>query len=199
MPQKLPRSFYARPTLRVARDLLGKHFVRRQGKAILVGKIVEVEAYLGERDPASHAYRGRTSRNEVMFGKPGRLYVYFTYGMHYCANIVTEAPGKAGAVLIRAVEPLSGTKRMAENRKRKTGKPSPPALLTRGPARFCQAFAIGRRENGSDLLGSSVYLTRGKPVRPSERGRSGRIGISKGRAYRWRFFLRNNRWVSKRA
>src|SRR4051812_5273341 len=98
---KLPREFYLRSTLTVARELLGKYFVRANAGSPLVGKIVEVEGYIGERDPASHAYRGKTKRNEVMFGEGGYLYVYFTYGMHYCCNVVTEGAGEGRAVLIR--------------------------------------------------------------------------------------------------
>src|ERR1700741_2664024 len=145
--KKLPRSFYLRPTLVVAKDLLGKYLVRKFRRQYLIGKIVEVEAYLGEKDPASHAYRGITKRNEVMFREGGHLYVYFTYGMHFCSNIVTEEEGIGHAVLLRAVEPIEGVNLMM---KRRNGTLE---NLTNGPAKLCQAFGITRKENGTDLLG----------------------------------------------
>ncbi|MGD0038294.1 MAG: DNA-3-methyladenine glycosylase, partial [Bacteroidota bacterium] len=111
----LPRSFYLCPTLQVARDLLGKHIIRKIDDKLLIGKIVEVEAYC-KGDPASHAFRGRTKRNDVMFWEGGHLYVYFTYGMHFCANVVTGNEGIGEAVLIRAVEPLAGIEMMKINR-----------------------------------------------------------------------------------
>jgi len=201
LAQKLPRAFYSRPTLRVARDLLGKYLVRRIGRSIFVGKIVEVEAYCGSIDPASHAFKGKTPRNAVMFSRAGHLYVYFTYGMYFCANVVTERTGKAGAVLLRAVEPLQGVSRMITNRNKRNGVKPRKAItgrfLTNGPAKLCQAFGIGREENGADLLGIEIYVTRGTPVRHSEVERSKRIGIRMGRDKKWRFFLKNNRWVSK--
>ena len=113
---KLSREFYLRPTLKVAKDLIGKFLVRRLNGKLLIGRIVEIEAYLGEKDPASHAYKGKTKRNEVMFGEGGHLYVYFTYGMHFCSNVVTEQEGIGHAVLLRAVEPLQGLETMARNR-----------------------------------------------------------------------------------
>lgn len=119
--KELPRPFSLRPTVRVAKDLLGKLLVRKFGKNYLVGKIVEVEAYC-EGDPASHSYRGKTKRNEVMFREGTHLYVYFTYGMHFCSNVVTRKKGVGEAVLIQAVEPIEGVERMKENRsKRKNG------------------------------------------------------------------------------
>ena len=192
--QKLPRRFYARPTLRVARDLLGKYFVRRTGNHVLVGKIVEVEAYLGSEDAASHAFRGKTRRNEVMFGKAGHLYVYFTYGMHFCANIVTGAEGTAGAVLIRGIEPLKGRGVMERNRSR-GGRV--PTNLTNGPARFCEAFGIGRNENGADLLGPVIYLTHGEDLPASKSRASTRVGIRAAREKKWRYFLPGNACVSR--
>lgn len=195
--RRLPRSFYLRPTLRVARELLGCFLVRRSPTGSLVGRIVEVEAYLGARDPASHAYRGKTSRNSVMFRRGGRLYVYFTYGMHFCANVVTEEEGIGHAVLLRALEPVRGLEVM---RKRRSGKvrQGDGGNLTNGPARLCQAFGITRKENGVDLCRGSIFIasdpTPGRSV-PIER--SPRIGISSGREHRWRFCVRGNPWVSR--
>lgn len=200
---RLPRSFYLRPTLVVAKELLGKHIVRRIGRTRLVGKIVEVEAYLGEKDPASHAYRGLTKRNEVMFRDGGHLYVYFTYGMHYCCNVVTEAEGTAGAVLLRAVEPVAGIEMMKRNRRtRRNGmmecwNDGNKVNLTNGPARLCEALGIGRRENGIDLLGSTIFIADGEPVPKSKIAASTRIGIKNGSDSKWRFYILGNTWVSR--
>lgn len=196
--QKLPRSFYLRPTLRVAKDLLGKHLVRIHRGRPLIGKIVEVESYR-EDDPASHSYRGRTKRTEVMFWSGGYLYVYFTYGMHFCANVVTGPEGKGEAVLIRSVEPIEGVEVMKRNRSfGATGKRgNGDGNLTNGPAKFCQAFAIGRKDNGADLLGDEIYIVRGEKIPIQKIGRSGRIGIRNGVEKRWRFFVKGNAWVSK--
>jgi len=188
----LPRSFYLRPTLTVARDLPGKYLVRRSGTSLLIARIVEVEAYLGARDPASHAFRGRTARNDVMFWSGGHLYVYFTYGMHFCCNVVTEKEGRGMAVLIRAGEPVAGLTVMM--RRRKT---SDPALLCSGPARLCQALGIGRRENGTDLCGDEIWIAGDPRSGGSRLGRSTRIGIREGREHRWRFYIRGNPHVSK--
>ena len=192
----LPRSFYRRPVLRVARDLLGKYLVRMEGKTALAGRIVEVEAYRGAADPASHAYRGRTKRNEAMFGDGGHLYVYFTYGMHHCANVVTGVEGTAAAVLIRALEPVSGVSRMASNRKLPPGRPRAPRTLTGGPARLCQALGIGLGQNGSDLLGAEISIRRARAGARPAIGSSPRIGIRRATDKRWRFFIRGNRFVS---
>lgn len=193
--KKLPRSFYLRPTLTVAQELLGKHFVRKYHNATLIGRIVEAEAYCAG-DPASHSFRGMTVRNEVMFWKGGHLYVYFTYGMHFCANVVTGRRGVGEAVLIRAVEPLVGIDTMHKNR----GMPQLRQKLndlTNGPAKFCQAFSIGRAQNGSDLLGDTIYLTEGEEIARSRILSSSRIGIRSGRDRQWRFLLENNPYVSR--
>jgi DNA-3-methyladenine glycosylase len=195
--KKLPRSFYIRSPLLVAKDLLGKTFVRKIGKTLLAGKIVEVEAYHGEKDPASHAYRGKTRRNEVMFREGGFLYVYFTYGMHFCANVVTGKANKGEAVLLRALEPIDGIETMRENRDM-SGRPGALSSLTNGPAKICQAFGIRGEQNGTDLLGDEIYLTEGEPLKKSEIGLSTRIGISRGTEKKWRFFIKGNAWVGKK-
>lgn len=191
---KLPRSFYLRPTLTVAKDLIGCVLVRHIGRRIVAGRIVEVEAYRGEKDPASHAYRGKTKRNEVMFRNGGYLYVYFTYGMHFCCNVVTEDEGLGRAVLIRAVEPLAGIAVMRKNR---------PGIetdhdLCNGPAKLCQAFAIDRKDNGTDLCGNAIYIAH-DPTSPRKIivARSTRVGISAGREKQWRFFEKGNPCVSR--
>lgn len=194
--KKLPRSFYSRPTLLVAKELLGKILVRKSGKTFLAGRIVEVEAYLGSKDPASHAYRGKTKRNEVMFGPEGHLYVYFTYGMHYCANVVTGKEGVAEAVLIRAMEPLDGVGVMRKNRG--LAKDSiDPRNLTNGPAKLCEAFGIRGSDDDTDLCGERIYVADGASVPHSSIGRSARIGITKGTEKKWRYFVKGNEWVSK--
>ena len=192
--RKLPRSFYLQPTLQVAKHLLGKLIVRRYRNEVLIGRIVETEAYLGEKDPASHAYRGMTKRNEVMFRKGGHLYVHFTYGMHFCANVVTEEEGKGRAVLLRAVEPSKGLKAM----ERRRGFPRIAHNLTNGPAKLCEAFGIAAKENGTDLCGQKIWIaadtSRNERIRI---GVSSRIGITNGRRYRWRFYIVGNPFISK--
>lgn len=195
----LPRSFYLRTALQVARDLLGKHFVRNTGTKLLIGKIVEVEAYC-KGDPASHAFRGRTRRNDVMFWEGGHLYVYFTYGMHFCANVVTGNEGIGEAVLIRAVEPLSGIEVMTKNRFPNFQSLNYQSLLSlsNGPAKFCKAFGLARQENGLDLLDSDINITEGEPIPSKLIKRSPRIGIQHAVEKKWRFFIAGNPWVSKK-
>ena len=195
----LPRSFYLRPTLQVARDLLGKHIVRKVGTKLLIGKIVEVEAYC-KGDPASHAFRGKTKRNDVMFWEGGHLYVYFTYGMHFCANVVTGNEGSGEAVLIRAVEPLVGIDMMKTNRYGSNKSLNLKSLinLTNGPAKFCQAFGIARKENGADLIDGEISITNGEAVPSKLVKRSSRIGIQQGVEKNWRFSIAGNQWVSRK-
>jgi len=199
MPMKLrtlPRSFYLRSTLAVARDLPGLYLCRRWRKRIMTGKIVEVEAYLGARDPASHTYRGQTPRNSAMFLEGGHLYVYFTYGMHFCANVVTGPEGTGTAVLLRALEPVEGTELMARNRSLPLRSGAAMKNLCSGPAKLCQAVRIRRGENGTDLCGDRIWLAEGH-ARTEPLGRSKRIGISSGTEFPWRYFLRGNPFVSR--
>ena len=195
----LSRSFYLRPTLQVAQGLLGKYFIRRIGKNLLIGKIVEVEAYRSN-DPASHSFRAKTNRNSVMFCEGGHLYVYFTYGMHFCANIVTGREGIGEAVLIRAVEPLVGIEVMTKNRFPNLESHNHQSLknLSNGPAKFCEAFGIARQENGLDLLDSEISITEGESIPSKLIKRSSRIGIQQGVDKKWRFFIKGNPWVSRK-
>jgi DNA-3-methyladenine glycosylase len=169
--------------------------MRRVGRKLLIGKIVEVEGYLGEKDPASHAYRGKTKRNEVMFKEGGHLYVYFTYGMHFCCNVVTEAEGKGRAILLRAVEPLEGIEVMRKNRSFDADRKD-YWNLTNGPAKLCEAMGIEREMNGTDLLGKTIFLTEGEKVSRSKIGSSTRIGVKNGAEKRWRFFVKRRGGLS---
>jgi len=194
--KRLNRPFFHRPTLTVARDLLGCTLVRILEGQRLAGTIVEVEAYIGEADQACHASRGRTPRNSVMYGTPGMLYVYFTYGMHHCANIVTEREDFPAAVLIRAIHPTDGISQMIRFR----GRDSLPEL-TSGPAKLCQALAIDRALNGEDLTTSSrIWLEPGSSI-PEERVATGpRIGVEGAREaalYPWRFWVSGDPCLSR--
>ena len=193
----LPRSFYLRGALAVARDLPGKYLIRRLKGTTLAGRIVEVEAYCGSRDPASHAYRGMTPRNEVMFSGGGHLYVYFTYGMHFCCNVVAGPEGSGLAVLLRAVEPVAGMDTMMRLRS-SDGRTRKIHDLCSGPGKLCQAFGIGRGENGTDLCGDTIWIARERrPAGASLIARSMRIGISSGKEHLWRFYLKDNPFVSR--
>src|SRR5947209_2999880 len=154
MPAKFPRSFYSRPALDVASDLLGKVLVRRLGRRELAGKIVETEAYVGPHDLACHASKGHTPRTAVMFGEPGHAYVYMIYGFHFCLNVVTEPAGYPAAVLIRAVEPLENVNVMAKLR----GNPDRDTNITSGPGKLCMAMSIDKQLNGADLLGNAIWI-----------------------------------------
>jgi len=191
--RRLPRSFFARPSPEVGPDLLGRILVRRLSDGrLLSARIVETEAYQ-EDDPASHSYRGRTNRTEVMFGPPGHLYVYFTYGMHHCMNVVTGSDGEGSAVLLRAAEPLQGVEEMARRR----GTDHPRALCS-GPGRLCQALGIARQENGLDLMrGQELWLLEGSPVLPSGIDVGSRVGIRSGTEHPWRFSVHGDRFVSR--
>ena len=186
----LSRKFYERDTKEVAKDLLGKVLVHRTPKGVLKGKIVEVEAYYGENDPGSHAYKGKTPRNEIMYGLPGFAYVYFCYGNHWLLNVVTEKGGKAGAVLFRALEPLEGIEIMKENRKSKEIQ-----NLTNGPGKLTQALEINKKHNGLDLTKSNLFITRGKKEN-FEIVTTTRIGIKRGKELPLRFYIKGNKFVS---
>jgi len=187
----LPASFYDRDPREVSRDLLGKVLVRREGKKLLTGRIVEVEAYLGAGDAAAHAAAGRTPRNDVLFGPPGRAYVYRSYGIHWCLNLVCEGEDVASAVLIRALEPLEGIPIMQLNRGIERLRD-----LARGPGRLTAALRVDRRLDGLDLCREGpLWLARGDHE-PGEIGQSIRIGIARDANRLLRFYLRYSPFVS---
>ncbi len=184
----LSRLFYRRDTVRVAKGLLGKKLVRRVGNTVMSGIITETEAYRHADDEASHAYGGETARNGAMFGECGMAYVYFTYGMHYCFNIVAKSKtSKAGAVLVRAIEPLEGVKTMERNRNAsRKGAKSPLRGIADGPAKIAQAMRITKSQYGEDLTKSdSLYVANGVKVYGIKS--SARIGISCGNTKMWNF------------
>ena len=189
----LPRTFYGRDTLTVARDLLGKNLGRSTDAGQIVAKIVEVEAYRGSDDPASHAYRKKTQRNQLMFEKAGIAYVYFIYGNHYCLNVTTEGEGIPGAVLIRAIEIVEGLEIAQMNRKTRTR-----ANLTNGPGKLTQALAISKAQNGLDLtLQEELFIYHAETVDDFEIVTDQRVGITAGREKPWRFYISGNKFVSK--
>jgi DNA-3-methyladenine glycosylase len=189
----VPRDFYLDPPDLVAQKLLGKLLVRGE----MVGRIVEVEAYFGEADAASHAFPGKTARNAVLFGPPGHAYVYFIYGMYFCLNVSCEREGRAGGVLFRALEPIRGLETMARNRGLDATR---VAVLTSGPGRLCQAFGITRdRDNDTDFTSAKSNLQiRDDGFRASDVLVTPRIGISKDAERPARFLLAGNPFVSKR-
>jgi len=191
--KRFDRSFFERNVERVAQDVLGSYLHRMLGDIEFVGRIVETEAY-HQSDPASHSYRGMTERNKIMFGEAGFSYVYFTYGMHYCMNIVTGFSGSAEAILFRALEPVGGTKEMFKRRK----KARKETDLLSGPAKICEALGIDRKQNGIDLITSDeLFLRRGSLHRDEEIAVTTRVGISVGLEKQWRFFIKDNPFVSK--
>lgn len=195
----LPRAFFARDPRRVARELLGKVLVRQEDDGTrLTGRIVEVEAYLGERDPAAHAAAGKTLRNAVLFGPPGRAYVYFIYGNHYCLNVSCELEGEAGCVLFRALEPLAGIEQMALLRGIEFRGPKDLPKLTRGPGRLSEALGITRsRDNDCDLTSDSGSLWIGQDgYRAGRIAITPRIGIVKAADKPLRYVLAGNLFVS---
>jgi DNA-3-methyladenine glycosylase len=190
---RLPRRFYRRDPRQVAPDLLNKVLRRDDGRR---ARIVEVEAYCGAEDLAAHSYRGRTARNATMFGPPGRLYVYFTYGMHWCCNPVCGREGEGVAVLLRALAPLAGLELMRAARPRCRRDVD----LCRGPARLCQAFGIGRAQDGIDLVDGSGGLDivdDGTPP-PAAPVVATRIGITRAADAPWRWYVGGDPHVSRR-
>ncbi|HLC99404.1 MAG TPA: DNA-3-methyladenine glycosylase [Patescibacteria group bacterium] len=184
---RLPRSFFEQKTITVAKSLLGKILVRRMGRKMIKGIIVETEAYCGPHDLASHASRGRTPRTDVMFGKAGTAYVYMIYGMYHCLNIVTEDDGYPAAVLIRAIEPSFA--------KATEGKAN-------GPGKLCRYFHIDRNVNNEDVTTSNrLWIEDGEKIASSKIMRRSRIGVDYAGTYKdklWRFYIKNNAFVSKK-
>jgi len=198
---RLDRNFFSRDPVTVARELLGKLLIRREGRALLAGRVVEAEAYLGLDDPAAHAFNGRTPRNAVLFGPPGHAYVYFIYGNHYCTNVTCQPDGHAGCVLLRALEPVAGIATMAANRGLEL-QPAPTSaqlrMISSGPGRLSQALGITReRDNTKDFthprsdlwFADDSYHVAKIEVTP-------RVGITKAKDRPLRFLLAGNRSVS---
>lgn len=189
---RLPRSFYKRPTLAVARDLLGKVLVHDTREGLASGLIVEVEAYVGESDPACHAAPGPTKRNAPLYGPPGFSYVYLNYGVHYLVNVVTEPEGSPAGVLIRALEPLEGIALMRRRRMR----PIPDHALCQGPGNLTRALGISLKNNKFDLRGDTLYIAdRGRGIESVSW--SPRIGIAVGTDRGWRCFASGHVSVSR--
>ncbi len=175
----------------VAIRLLDSTLCRTKDGQTIKVKIVETEAY-HQSDPASHSFRGATPRNQVMFGEPGHLYVYFTYGMHYCCNVVAGKKGEGSAVLIRAVEPLEGLNIIQKNRSGRSGYE-----LTNGPAKICQALQIDTSLNDHDLTKEPLVLELSEPLPRAKIIATTRIGISQATDKKWRFYIKDNRYISK--
>lgn len=192
----LPQGFYSRPTTEVARDLLGKLIVHQVDGEELAGRIVEVEAYLGLKDEAAHAFAGITPRTKVMFGPPGHAYVYLIYGMYHCLNFVTEPDGEAGCVLIRALEPVAGIEVMRARRP----KARHLRHVASGPGKLTRAMGITLAHYGADLTRGALTVREGSSLEAVEIGVSPRIGINKSnKCVDWplRFFIKGNAHVSK--
>jgi DNA-3-methyladenine glycosylase len=183
----LKHSFYSSNTITVAQNLIGKYLVRRDGRKEWIGRIVEVEAYIGHHDPASHAFRGLTPRTKVMYGPPGFAYVYFTYGMHFMLNAVTEREGFPAAVLIRALEPVHGFAK---------SDPRPAS----GPGKLCKTLKIDKALNGVSLESRQLWIGKGGPSDNDMEIRwSPRVGVSVGQDKYWRAYLFGNPFVSRRS
>ena len=198
---RLPRKFFDRDAVTVARELLGKLLMHREGRKLLAGRIVEDEAYLGPLDPAAHAFNGRTTRNAVLFGPPGHAYVYFIYGNHYCANVSCTPKGNGGGVLLRAMEPVVGVQAMAGARGLllpEDPRISQLRVISSGPGRMSEALGITReRDNGKDLTDakSDLWLA-DDGYRPDRIATTKRIGIKKAIDEPLRFVIAGNPFVS---
>jgi DNA-3-methyladenine glycosylase len=182
--KKLPRAFYDRDTIIVAKELLGKFIIHKSRGVKRIGRIVETEAYLGPHDLAAHSARGRTERNKVMFGPPGHAYVYFIYGMYFCMNVVTECEGHASAVLLRAIEPV----KHIDDR-------------TCGPGLLCRTMKIDRRRNGHDLLSDNFYIAAPTKAEIFKTVKRPRIGVDYARHWakrHLRFYIKGNPFVSRK-
>jgi DNA-3-methyladenine glycosylase len=193
MSKKFSRDELRNDTVKVAKRLLGGYLYRRINGNVLAGRIVETEAYK-QGDPACHAFRGPTKRTEVMFGDAGFSYIYFTYGMHHCFNVVTNKEGVGEAVLIRALEPIEGVEEMFARREKAVKETD----LLSGPGKFCQAFDLSTKQSGIDLLEShELYLVKAAPKKSERIGVSTRVGLTVAVDKKWRFYLEGNPFVSR--
>lgn len=196
--KKLSREFFLRPVLVVAKNLLGKLFVKVEQNEILAGMITEVEAYDGKLDEAAHSFKGKTERNKHMFLPGGFSYVYFTYGVHHCLNVVTGRENYGAAVLIRSMEPISGIKTFSMRRFKKDYLSEKEFTnLLNGPGKICQAFNLTKFNSGKDLLGDEMFILDYKKINPRKIGVSKRIGISKSVDLPWRFFITDSKFLSR--
>lgn len=196
---KLTKKFYTRELKKVAVDLLGKILVKKNGKSVLAGKIVEVEVYDGSTDQAAHTFIGKTKRNEIMFNDGGYLYVYFTYGAHYCCNVVTGKKDHGTAVLIRAVEPITGLKKMISNRfGRDLLNEKERFNLTSGPGKVCQAMGINKSDYGTDLTKDNIFILDAPKIKKDMIVITTRVGIKKSVDLPWRFYIKDNPYVSRK-
>ena len=208
----LPRSFYTQDTIELAKALLGKYLVHESGLGVTVGRIVETEAYL-DKDPANHAFNGETNRTAAMFGEPGRVYIYFTYGKHYCFNVTSGKLGIGEAVLIRALEPVCGLDIMAKRRKPGRFATSEASMigLCNGPAKLVEAMGITKESYGHDLIMKPLYITSEIPKGFCKDGLhhteidhkfeivcASRVGISKAKEEELRFYVKDNGYVSRK-
>ncbi len=197
--KKLKRSFYTRDVITVALKLLGKILVKKDNRQVLAGRIVEVEAYDGKTDEAAHTFIGRTRRNEIMFSEGGFFYVYFTYGAHFCCNVVTGSKDHGTAVLIRAVEPIYGLKKMSYNRfGRNLLNEKERFNLTSGPGKVCQAMGINKTHYGIDLTGDEIFIIDSPDLSKDQIVATKRVGIKKSVDLPWRFYIKNNPYVSRK-